>query len=226
MAQKAVVAQIDFGYTKVEGLMLPDGSYRMGVSQIINLLPSLTTLNNATRDVKVLLGNDCKLLKIPSEISKNPVNTISIDQLVELVTKLATEKLNREAIVLLSIFAIEVLENRFNHAFGVKCTQEEQNKNLAIRWKRLLARRDYTDVLMERHIDLYGTKPVPEDYRVWTVKVNKVLFGCQHFKCNRDNMTTEQQEMITDFERTVKRFALKYDYATPMELIDKTLETF
>jgi hypothetical protein len=29
--------------------------------------------------------------------------------------------------------------------------------------------------------------------------------------------------MITDFERTVKRFALKYTHATPMELIDRTL---
>lgn len=226
MPQKAVVAQIDFGYAKIEGLMLPDGSYRMGVSQVTSLMPTLATQNNATREVKALLGKDSNLLKISSEISKAPVNTITIDQFIQLVKKVVIQKKNEEAIALLIILAEESIERRFNHAFGVKCSEEDYNKLLTIRWKRLLARRDYTDVLMERHIDLYETKPIAEDYRVWTVKVNKALFGCQHFKCNRDNMTTEQQEMITDFERTVKRFAVKYDHATPMELIDRTLETF
>jgi hypothetical protein len=226
MAEKAVVAQIDFGYTKIEGLMLPDGSYRMGVSQITNLMPNSVRPNQASRDLKPLLGESFQFDKIKSELNNKPVNTITIEQFVQLLKVLALQKTSQEAITLLVILAEESIERRFNHAFGVKCTEEDYNKLLTIRWKRLLARRDYTDVLMERHIDLYETKPIPEDYRVWTVKVNKALFGCQHFKCNRDNMTTEQQEMITDFERTVKRFALKYTHATPMELIDKTLETF
>jgi hypothetical protein len=226
MAEKAVVAQIDFGYTKIEGLMLPDGSYRMGVTQVTKLMPTLATQNNATREVKALLSKESLLFKLKSELNSQPVNTISIDQFIQLIKNVVIQKKNEEAINLLMILAEESIERRFNHAFGVKCTEEDYNKLLTIRWKRLLARRDYTDVLMERHIDLYGTKPIPEDYKVWTVKVNKALFGCQQFKCNRDNMTTDQQEMITDFERTVKRFALKYDHATPMELIDRTLETF
>jgi hypothetical protein len=186
----------------------------------------LTNHSHATRDIKALLGKGSQLSKVKSELSNNPVNTIRIEQLVELVTKLATDRLEREAIVLLSIFAIESIERRFNNAFVVKCTEDEYNKLLTIRWKRLLARKDYTDTLMERHIDLYGTKPVAEDYRVWTVKVNIHLFGCKHFKCDRDNMTKEQQELISDFERTVKRFASMYPTITPIELINKTLATF
>lgn len=226
MSQKAIVASVDFGYTKIEGLRLPDGSYRIGVSQVASLMPSVATQNNATREVKTLLGNDSKLLKTKSEISKNPVNTITIEQFIQLIKVLAVQKANQEAIALLVILAEESIERRFNNAFGVKCTEDEYNELLTIRWKRLLARKDYTDVLMERHIDLYGTKPVANDYKRWTVKVNLHLFGCKHFKCDRDNMTKPQQELITDLERTVKRFSSMFPTITPIELINKTLETF
>jgi hypothetical protein len=39
-------------------------------------------------------------------------------------------------------------------------------------------------------------------------------------------MTKDQQELISDFERTVKRFASMYQNITPIELINKTLATF
>jgi hypothetical protein len=97
---------------------------------------------------------------------------------------------------------------------------------LKIRIERIEARIVYTDVLMKRHIELYGTKPVAEDYKRWTVMVNKFLYGRPHFKCDRDNMTIEEQRIIIDFERTANRFAVKYPKITPLELIGKTLDTF
>jgi hypothetical protein len=143
-----------------------------------------------------------------------------------LVSKLAVEKMNKEAITLLAVLAEESIERRFNHAFGIKCTEEEYNEKLKLRIKRLMARKDYTDVLMNRHVDLYGVKPEPSDYRDWTVMVNQHLFGVKHFKCDRDNMTTEQQELISDLERTAKRFASKDANFKPLELIAKSLDTF
>jgi hypothetical protein len=223
MAEKAVIASVDFGYKKIEGLMLPDGTYAVAVPQIADLISA--SRNTMSRDLKRLLGDGFSPSKQSIMDVKQKINVVKITELMTILNKVAFAG-NIQAQELLLAFAEETIERRFNNAFGIKCTEDEYNEKLTIRLKRLLARKDYTDVLMERHIDLYETKPVPEDYRVWTVKVNKALFGCQHFKCNRDSMTTEQQEMITDFERTVKRFALKYDHATPMELIDKTLETF
>jgi hypothetical protein len=99
MTQKAVIASVDFGYTKIEGLMLPDGSYRMGVSQVANLMPNSIKLSNASRYIKALIGNDCQFVKMKSGLNSKLINTLTLEQFEEIVHK-ATLKGDNEAIAL------------------------------------------------------------------------------------------------------------------------------
>lgn len=223
LTQKAKVAQVDFGFTKIEGLRLPNGDYRMGVSQVAILLQF--DRNQASRDVRTLLGKGFQFDKTKSELNPKPVNTIKISDFMIILVEL-TGKGNPIAKELLLALAEESIERRFNHAFDVKCSEDEYNERLKIRIERIEARIVYTDVLMKRHLELYGSKPVAEDYKKWTVMVNKFLYGRPHFRCDRDNMTIEEQRIIIDFERTAQRFATKYPTITPLELIGKTLDTF
>jgi hypothetical protein len=223
MTQKATIAQVQVGNQIIEGLMLPDGSYRIAVTQVADLLAFDS--NQASRNFKTLLGNGYQFDKAKSILHPKAVNTIKLPDFMRLLTELVSVG-NIPAKALLLALAEESIERRFNHAFDVKCTEEEYNEKLKLRIKRLMARHDYTDVLMNRHVDLFGTKPEPCHYRDWTVMVNQHLFGVKHFKCDRDNMTPEQQELISDFERTAKRFASKNAKLTPNELVIKTLDTF
>jgi hypothetical protein len=52
---KAKVTPVPFGVITVDGLMLPDGSFGISVSQAAELL-HFATPNNATKAVKALLG--------------------------------------------------------------------------------------------------------------------------------------------------------------------------
>jgi hypothetical protein len=246
MAEKAVIASVDFGYTKIEGLMLPDGSYRMGVSQIAVLLQFNTS--QASRYIRNLLGNDRQLVKIESDLNNKPINTVTLEQFEEIVHK-ATLKGNTQAIELWNqknpTLTIQKkkrdIKKKTGYVYlleGVDVLKVGFSTNIKNRIKTLqrwggelsLLMQIKGDIPLERrlHSELHKTGKYFGDewYPLSRRKEIIDLMAVQHFKCNRDNMTTDQQEMITDFERTVKRFALKYDHATPMELIDKALETF
>jgi hypothetical protein len=80
--------------------------------------------------------------------------------------------------------------------------------------------------LQERHIQCFGEKPKPNQFRDWTVKANEVLFNRKHFNCDRDNMEEEQQKTIKSFEEMAARRAKQYPNATPDELLDLALDTF
>ena len=85
---KAVVSQVDLGFTKIEGLMLPNGTYAVAVPQVADLfsIPN----KHASRDFKALLGLD-HLDKIKSELNSQDVNIIYVAQILELIHILASQ---------------------------------------------------------------------------------------------------------------------------------------
>jgi len=91
---KAIVSQIDLGFAKFEGLMLPDGSYAIGVSQIAKLLKIYN--NQTSRNFKALLGMEDPFIKAYSELSPKPVNILTIPEFEQLLMALAV-KGNKQA---------------------------------------------------------------------------------------------------------------------------------
>lgn len=223
MVTKAIKTEIEIGTLNIEGLMLPSADFAISVSQIAEIFELLK--NNATREVKAILGKDFQLLKCSSELNPKPVNIVLIKDFKKIIR--FYDKLGHPmAEALTDALLEEGIERRFARAFGVKIEEAEHDEKLKLRMKRLLARHDWTDVLMNRHVDLNGVKPEPQDYKRWTVAVNQKLFGQPHFCRNRDNMTPEQQQTIYDFERMAKRRAEQYPTITADELVIKALDTF
>lgn len=220
---KAVVSQVDLGFTKIEGLMLPDGTYAVAVPQVADLfsIPN----KNASRDFKALLGKDFSFLKTKSELNSKEVNILTIAHVTKVIYLLSLKGDDKAKELMLALVE-EGLDRRFSKAFGQRVTDEEYNARLALRIARLQARRLWTDTLRDRSLELYGIKPTSEQYRLWTVIVNNALFDRDHFFCDRDNMDQMEQETIELFERMARRKAETNPQATPDDLVMMAIQAF
>lgn len=92
--------------------------------------------------------------------------------------------------------------------------------------ERIVALRTWTDIVRDRSVALIGTPPQPEMYRELIVSVNRALFGQPHFKCDRDNMTPDQQRVITSFETMLSVFADRFPDDHPSELVDRAIRAW
>lgn len=220
---KAQVATIDLGFAKFDGLMLPSGEYAIAVPQIASLIQS--TQNYASQEFKRLLGEGFNPSKQSIEGTKALVNVVSLQTFTKILYAKAKQG-NAIADSLVGAMLDEGFERRFDTAFGKKVSEAEYNERLALRMKRLMARHAWTDVLRDRHIQCFGVKPKPDQYKDWTVAVNEALFGRRHFQCDRDTMAMEEQQLIESFEYTAVRKAKKHPSVKPDELLDLVLSTF
>ncbi len=222
---KAKIATVDFGFCKVEGLMLPDGSYLIAVTQANHFLKFAAHPNYASRSLKRLLKGDFKPIQISTELNPNKVNAITIDEFKRVIRELDKQN-NAVASAFIDAALIESVERRFDTAFNIKRSEDERNALMELRIKRLLARRQWTDVMQDRHTKLFGAKPTPKQFRDWTVKANLSLFQKPHFQCDRDTMSIEEQMQIENFEFLCCRWSKKYPSDTPDQILDKVLSTF
>lgn len=220
---KAQVATIDLGFAKFDGLMLPNGEYAIAVPQAADLFERSRSV--ASRDFKRLLGERFETSKASTEFNQAPINIISISVFRLLVRELDKQG-NAIASALVDAFFEESIERRFDTAFDKKVSEAEYNERLALRMKRLVARHAWTDVLRDRHIQCFGVKPDKEQYRLWTVRANEVLFSRRHFNCDRDTMAMEEQRVIEAFEYMAVRKAKQKPNAAPDQLLELALETF
>jgi len=220
---KAIVAKIDLGFVKFDGLMLPDGSYAIAVPQIADLVG--LDKNQASRDIKRMVGKDFNPSKSTTEYTKAAVNIIDLATFRKIIRELDRQG-NPIASALVDVFIQESIDRRYDTAFGKKVSESERNQILAQRMKRLLARRAWTDVLQDRHVQCYGTKPTPRQFKDWTVRVNQVLFSKKHFNCDRDNMQSDEQRIIEMFENMATRRAGQNPQANPAALLELALDTF
>ena len=86
---KAVVATVDLGFAQIEGLMLPDGSYAVGASQLAEVFQF--DKSQASRTIKTLLGKDLNYQQVTVQWNNSPVNAISVEQAKSLITALASK---------------------------------------------------------------------------------------------------------------------------------------
>jgi hypothetical protein len=128
MYEKAKVSSVIIAGRYIECLMLPDGSFRIAVSQVSQLLPEFTTPNNALRELKALLGKDSSLLntteKILSELHSQAVNTVTLETFNAVILELGLRG-NETAKDMLRALSGASLLSVVSDAFGVKFTQEQ-----------------------------------------------------------------------------------------------------
>jgi hypothetical protein len=142
--KKAVVAVVDFGFCQVEGLMMPNGSYGIAISQANTILGFSTRQDHAVRSLKALLGKEIELTTVKTELSNNKNSVLTIEQFTELIFELATKRNNEIAIAFLKASMLETIERRFDAAFNKKVEEDERNARLELRAKsKSIPRMDY-----------------------------------------------------------------------------------
>jgi hypothetical protein len=147
ITKKATIAQVNFGFTQIEGLMLPSGEFAIAVTQVASLFQF--PLKHTSRDFKALLGKDFQFpTKVTSTLNPRPVNIFFIPDFIKLVMALV-DKNNYTAIALLKALAVESIERRFNNAFDQKVTEDEYNERLKVRMQGIQTRRTLTDAIKD-----------------------------------------------------------------------------
>ena len=143
---RAKVSKVSIGLVEFQALLVEseDGSveFAIGVSQVAELF--LTTHNNATRDLKALLGAGLQLLKIKTEIHPSAVNTISFKQFEAVILELAL-KGNPVAVELARSCIALSLQQRACDAFGIVFEKSDREAWLAARFGGKVKRTKFTD---------------------------------------------------------------------------------
>lgn len=142
---KATRASVQIGSIEVDGFMLPDGSYRMSLTQAA-LCVGLGVQNASdflrSKAIKALLGESYTpqifeidptedQLRGQSRIRGLPLEVVSAYWLWQ------SHRGNKQALALCMALIIESLERRFDVAFGVTRTERERNERLTSRIQQL-----------------------------------------------------------------------------------------
>jgi hypothetical protein len=148
--KKAIVATIKLGSIQLEGLMLPNGEYRCGVSQIPKIIPNTVRPEQASRTLKRNLGGDFQFFQVVSELNSKKVNTITLSQLQEVITWASFSKNDLDAQRIVKALMTETLERRFDKAFDrVKSERaynerfDQRSKGKEVRWNLVDSVQDY-----------------------------------------------------------------------------------
>lgn len=209
---KAQREKIDIAGIEIFGYLLPDNTYALSgrnVTDAIEVQHKSLVEKFRVKSLKSLPHNDSSLGEIRAVTGEKFI-PVSIEDAVEYWYLMSMDG-NKRAAALLRALAIESIERRFDRAFGKVVTEQERDLKLAERYRRLQTRRDWTDVIkdIQETQGYYKTKMGNDEFREATVLVNRKLFGVDHFDCDRDNMTPEQQKIITQFEGGLVFYASK-----------------
>ncbi len=169
---KAVVATIKLGTYEFEGLMMPNGTYRVAVSQIANL--NLIPHKNASRDLKTLLGKGFTLLPVKSAIHPKAVNTVSVSEFNQCLILLSAKGCQEATDILLALADLSLTEV-FSDAFGQKVDSDTRTEFLKARLFGKQGRRKFTDAV-KSYQSVAGSMS-PLDYSKATNLAYVLLFG-------------------------------------------------
>jgi len=208
-SSKATVAQVKIGHIKIEGLMLPDGSFAIAVPQISSLF--LIPIKNTSRDFKALLGGDFQFLKVGSEIHPKAVNILTLPEFEMLSFELALKE-NQFAIDFHRSLAGLTLHQLYCDAFGVKFEQQDRQNWLKERQEGKLCRRSLTDatkLLIEQGEKLNYGYITLQTYTACQLstkyKEYKSRYKDDHF---RDTLTDGEIRNVKKFEELTADYVL------------------
>lgn len=221
--KKAVTAKVNLGFAVIDGLMLPNGDFAVAVPQLAEIFG--TSKNTFSRDLKRLLGDSFNPSSVATDIGKQRINIISLADVTQVIRALE-KKGNAIASAFTDAILQEGLDRRFNRAFDLKTSEDEYNERIKFRVLRVETRLEWTDVLMKRHIELFGCKPAPKQYAYWTKRVNMSLFGQPNFNYDRDTMTKKQQQTIQHFEICAVRWSEQNPKMDCEELLEMMLARY
>jgi hypothetical protein len=208
MSSKAKVAKVDFGFTTVEGLLLANGEYAIGMSQLASL--KVIPPNRSITQLVAITGMTFPSHQsITSELHSKKVNCISLIEAALLIKNRAKAGVV-EADLLLDAILFEGLERRFDIAFDNKRSEEEYNARLKARVEGKQVRWDFTDSIkayIERN-NITGNE-AKFMYKNATDKLYSFLTGYSSTKKFREKENIPLKHSPRDYasERDLKHIA-------------------
>lgn len=130
--EKAKVAKVPFGSFEIDGLMMPDGSFAIGVPQVTSLFGILK--HNASRDIKALLGKEFRSLKVGTELGNELINVLTLPDFEKVTFELAMKGNAKAQEFVRSLYGLS-LHQLFCDAFEVEIDAEGRQKWLKKRQK-------------------------------------------------------------------------------------------
>ncbi len=209
--QKAVVATVNYAGFEFPGLKLPNGSYGLTASQAWSMLKFSDLPQNASRDIKRLLGKDFQTFRYASELNPKKVNIILLQDFGLLVMKLAF-KGNKVAQAIAEASVTTTLEQAYDLAFDNKQALEEYQEKQKARVQGKLTRRTLTNAIKD-YLNANNEK-LSDNYKKFiynncTEALNRLVFGRSAKKLKedwsclevREAMNTEELMIVDSVER-------------------------
>ncbi len=138
---KAIVAEIEYAGLKFEGLMLPDGSYGIALSQICKLFLEWqkASLKRVESNTGLTFESGKDYVRIATELNNKKSVVIKLDCLSRILMVFAFKGHVRAQNFILAC-TLEKLERIFDKAFDKQVAEEERENRFK---KRMQFRKDY-----------------------------------------------------------------------------------
>ena len=130
---KATVTTIPFGFATVQGLLMPDGSFGIALTQAWLLIDEkIARQKNELRQAKSLLGKNFTPVKVATELNVNKAYVLTLPEF-ELFLAKADRAGYKNAQDLRDSLVGLSLHQLFCDAFGIKFEAEERQQWLTVR---------------------------------------------------------------------------------------------
>jgi hypothetical protein len=228
----AQVSQVPFGNTDIEGLLFEDGSFGVAVPQVCSIFQF--DKNQASRDIKTILGKDFQFDKVRTTLHPKAVNVLQLKDFEKLLVEM-TIKQNPIAIEMSRALIGLSLTQLFADSFGLKFEKEDRQNYLKARQQSKLDRLSWTDVI-KYYID---THEVSDSYKQWIYvnvsdAVNLAIFGKKaktlraergvaDDKALRNTFTPKELEQISRLESYASKMVIKFG-AEPKQALKEAIE--
>jgi hypothetical protein len=233
--KKAVVATVNYAGFEFPGLQLPDGSYAIAVSQVVELFQRSNEgfqfdKRQASRDIKYLLGNGFQFDKSASEIHPKKVNILTIEQFGELTFHVAFRG-NDVAKAILKASVSTTIEQAFDIAFDKQRSLEEYQEKQQARVQGKIARRSMTNVVrdyVKAHSDELSDNYQKFIYNNCSDRAYRLVFGRsakqlkEDWECDdvRAAMTIEELFIVRGVEDLAMKL-IEQEGIEPQKAIDE-----
>ena len=208
--KKAVVTTVKVGRIEFEGLMLPNGSYAIAISQLDAL--GLIRQNKASKVLKALLGNSFQLDKTISELNPRAVNIISLSDFKKLLIKLENKPAQDLRDELIGLSFKQVL----SEAFRQKFEKDENQQWLKERQDGKDVRRTFTDSIKDY---IENNPQLSNNDKTWIYSnasdtLNKLMFGrtakqlCQFYQCKKGQLRDQFERKDIIGIRRLEEYAM------------------
>jgi hypothetical protein len=218
---RAEIATVKIGSLEIEGLMLADGSFGIGVPQIAKLFPYFQdSQNQASQMLKRLMGDRIKTNKIKTQFNRNATLIVDIESFLNII-KVLSKKSDVIAEDLADRLMGLSLHQLFSDAFCVKFEKEDRQKWLEDRDNGKIYRRTLTDSIKD-----YLRSHPREDKRLYPITTDLIYLGIFNRRAAqlktdwddknpRDSMTNQELFLVAEVEALTSRL-IDYDNLHPL----------